>query len=183
MRPLLRAILRRLTAPARGANILGAWPRPRTTTHWTRNAPAPEVRGHFRHPTKFLATGAQTHQEPLDIPVRCCDNHDMKITSATIIPTGIAGTSAAHPVIDHRYDESPITIVCSTTEIACSDWVCGDKGHQGPVHQPADKVPAIGYSTIDGFPIWHARTGVRCKACGQRVSPWAFVRDEHLEGD
>ena len=107
----------------------------------------------------------------------------MKITSATIIPTGIEGTSAAHLVIDHRYDESPITIVWSTTEIACSDWVCGDKGHQGPVHQPADKVPAIGYITTDGFPIWHARTGVRCKACGQRVSPWALVRDEHLEGD
>ena len=107
----------------------------------------------------------------------------MKITSATIVPTGIEGTSAAHLVIDHRYDESPITVVWSTAPVQCTDWLCGDKGHLAPVSQPADKVPAIGYSYIDGFPIWHARTGVRCKACGQRVSPWAFVRDEHLEGD
>jgi len=107
----------------------------------------------------------------------------MKIASATIIPTGIEGTSAAHLVIDHRYDESPITVVWSTAPTPCVGWTPGDISHQGPVRQPADQVPAIVYSAIDGFPIWHARTGVRCGAGGQRVSPWALVRDEHLEGD
>ncbi|HEY8545613.1 MAG TPA: hypothetical protein VIL36_11220 [Acidimicrobiales bacterium] len=101
----------------------------------------------------------------------------MKIVSATIVPTGIEGTSAAHLVIDHRYDESPITVAWATTPTVCSD--CGD----GPVHQPADEVPAIVYSTIDGFPIWHARTEARCGTCGKMVGPWALVRDEHLEGD
>src|SRR5690606_21081536 len=42
--------------------------------------PAPEVRGLFRHPTKFLAGDASTYQDPLDIPGRCWDNHDMTTT-------------------------------------------------------------------------------------------------------
>src|SRR5690554_5014269 len=77
----------------------------------------------------------QTRQDPLGIPVRCCDNHHMIITSSTIIPTGVEGTSAAHLVIDHWYDETPITVAWSTVPTACTDWVLGDLGSQGPVHQ------------------------------------------------
>lgn len=107
----------------------------------------------------------------------------MIITSSTIVPTGVEHTSAAHLVIDHWYDETPITVVWSTVPVPCTDWLLGDMASQGPVHQPADKVPHIVPSTIDSFPIWHAITEVRCGACGQMVGPWALVRDGHLEGD
>ena len=107
----------------------------------------------------------------------------MIITSATIIPTGVEHTAAAHLVIDHWYDESPITVAWSTVPVACTDWVLGDVSSQGPVHQPADQVPSIVSSTIGAFPSWAAITEVQCGRCGAMVGPWALVRDGHLEGD
>lgn len=107
----------------------------------------------------------------------------MIITSSTIIPTGVEHTAAAHLVIDHWYDESPITVVWSTTPVACTDWVLGDVSSQGPVHQPADQVPSIVPSTIGIFPSWGAITEVQCGRCGAMIGPWALVRDGHLEGD
>ena len=101
-----------------------------------------------------------------------------------IIPTGVPRTSAAHLVIDHRYDETPITVVWSTVPVACTDWVLGDISSQGPVHYPADRVPAIWNSSASGiFPSWVAITEVQCGRCGAMVGPWALVRDGHLEGD
>lgn len=105
------------------------------------------------------------------------------MTRTNIVPTGVERTSAAHLLIDHRYDESPVTVIWSTIPVACTDWVLGDISSQGPVHQPADEVPDIWNSNDGGFPIWHARTEVRCGTCGQMVGPWALVRDGHLEGD
>ena len=107
----------------------------------------------------------------------------MIITSSAIIPTGVEHTSAAHLVIDHWYDESPITVVWSTAPVACTDWVLGDVSSQGPVHQPADRVPSIVSNTIGAFPSWAAITEVQCGRCGAMVGPWALVRDGHLEGD
>src|SRR5690606_5218094 len=95
---------------------------------------------------------------------------------------GVEHTSAAHLVIDHRYDESPITVTWSTIPTACSDFVLGDVSSQGPVHQPADEVPTI-WNASGLFPSWVAITEVQCGRCGQRVGPWALVRDGHLEGD
>src|SRR5690606_9193725 len=100
-----------------------------------------------------------------------------------IIPTGVPRTSAAHLVIDHRYDESPITVVWSTVPVACTDWVLGDISSQGPVHYPADRVPDVWNSASGIFPSWVAITEVQCGTCGAMVGPWALVRDGHLEGD
>jgi len=106
----------------------------------------------------------------------------MIITSTAIIPTGVEHTSAAHLLIDHRYDESPVTVVWSTIPVACTDFVLGDVSSLGPVHQPADEVPYI-WNASGLFPSWVAITETQCGRCGQRVGPWALVRDGHLEGD
>lgn len=106
----------------------------------------------------------------------------MITNSTNIIPTGVKHTSAAHLVIDHRYDESPVTVVWSTVPTACTDWVLGDISSLGPVHQPADEVPAI-WNASGLFPSWVAITEVQCGRCGSMVGPWALVRDGHLEGD
>ena len=106
----------------------------------------------------------------------------MKITSTNIIPTGVEHTSAAHLLIDHRYDESPVTVVWSTIPVACTDFVLGDVSSLGPVHQPADEVPYI-WNASGLFPSWVAITEVQCGRCGAMVGPWALVRDGHLEGD
>jgi len=93
-----------------------------------------------------------------------------------IIPTGVPHTSAAHLVADG----DDITIVWSTIPVPCEDWLLGDIGSQGPVHYPVDRVPDVWqYNSFDWAPL----TEVQCGTCGQRVGPWALVRDGHLTGD
>jgi len=93
-----------------------------------------------------------------------------------IIPTGVPHTSAAHLVADG--DE--ITIVWSTIPVPCDDWLLGDITSQHPVHYPADRVPDVWkYNGFDWMPL----TEVQCGTCGQRVGPWALVRDGHLTDD
>ncbi len=93
-----------------------------------------------------------------------------------IIPTGVPHTSAAHLVADG--DE--ITVVWSTIPVPCDDWLLGDITSQHPVHYPADKVPDVWkYNGFDWIPL----TEVQCGTCGQRVGPWALVRDGHLTDD
>jgi hypothetical protein len=93
-----------------------------------------------------------------------------------IIPTGVPHTSAAHLVASG--DE--ITIVWSTIPVPCDDWLLGDITSQHPVHYPDDKVPDVWqYNGFDWMPL----TEVQCGTCGQRVGPWALVRDGHLTDD
>jgi hypothetical protein len=93
-----------------------------------------------------------------------------------IIPTGVPHTSAAHLVASG--DE--ITIVWSTIPVPCEDWLLGDISSQGPVRYAADEVPDVWqYNNFDWAPL----TEVQCGTCGQRVGPWALVRDGHLTGD
>lgn len=93
-----------------------------------------------------------------------------------IIPTGVPHTSAAH----HVASGDDITIVWSTIPVPCDDWLLGDISSQGPVHYPIDRVPRVWqYNSFDWAPL----TEVQCGTCGQRVGPWALVRDGHLTGD
>ena len=100
-------------------------------------------------------------------------------TGATIVPTGVPRTSAAHLVVDGE----PVTVVWSTVPVACIDWLLGDVTSQGPVHYPADKPPVVWNANDDSYPAWQAVTEVQCGVCARMVGPWALVRDEHIEGE
>src|SRR5690606_6923504 len=64
-----------------------------------------------------------------------------------------------------------------------ADWLLGDIGSQGPVHYPADRVPDVWKSNNSTYCDWMPLTEVQCGTCGQRVGPWALVRNGHLTGD
>src|SRR5690606_12454404 len=51
-----------------------------------------------------------------------------------------------------------------------------------PVHYPADRVPDVWKSSNSTYCAWQPITEIQCGTCGQRVGPWALVRDGHLEG-
>ena len=99
-----------------------------------------------------------------------------------LVATGIAHTAAAHVTIG----ESLVTACWSTVPTACVDWLFGDPGHLGPVHQPADQPPTV-YRRSCGWlagpgPHWEAVTGRLCGRCGSMVGPWALAEPGHLTG-
>ena len=102
-----------------------------------------------------------------------------RTNSGDVVETGVPRTSAAHVVVDGE----PITVCWSTIPVACTDWLLGDVASQGPVHQPADKVPVLWRSGNSTYSAWQPFVEVQCGTCGQMIGPVALVRDGHLVGD
>jgi len=101
--------------------------------------------------------------------------HILNATDFTLVDTGVPLTAAAHAMVDGE----PITVVWSTLPIACTHWT----DSQGPVHQPADRMPALYDSSSSTNHVWHAVTEeAQCRICGRVIAPWADVRHGHLTG-